>query len=157
MLQRQIFTQTISCSASEVYRFMLGLDEKSTYESWTRLFQPTSTYEGAWEKGSKILFTAFENGKRHGMVSMVKELIPHAFVEIHHIGLIDGDQEIYEGGEIEKWKNSLEHYTFQEENKNTLLTLEILVPEDFIPYFNDTYPESLKLLKDLCEAYYKKA
>jgi hypothetical protein len=157
MLQKQTFSQTITCSAHEAYRFMLGLDNKETYESWTRIFQPTSTFEGVWEKGSKILFTACENGKRHGMVSTVKELIPNAYVEIHHIGLIDGDQEIYEGEEYEKWRNSLEHYTFQEENNKTLLTLEILVPEDYIPYFNGTYPESLKLLKDLCEDYYKKS
>ncbi len=50
------FNVNINAPASKVYDCMLGINNKITYEQWTALFNPTSTYEGTWNKGSKILF-----------------------------------------------------------------------------------------------------
>ena len=47
------FTLEIKASVAKVFDYMLGLSDKSTYEQWTALFNPTSTYEGSWNKGSK--------------------------------------------------------------------------------------------------------
>ena len=52
------FKVSINAAVTKVYDFMLGMNSKSTYEQWTSLFNPTSSYEGSWEKGSKILFVA---------------------------------------------------------------------------------------------------
>ncbi len=52
------FKKEIKAPAQKVYETMLGLNDKSTYEQWTSAFNPTSTFEGTWEKGSKILFVA---------------------------------------------------------------------------------------------------
>ena len=41
------FTIEIKASAVQVFDFMLGLSDNSTYEHWTALFNPTSTYEGS--------------------------------------------------------------------------------------------------------------
>ena len=68
---------------AKVYETMLGLNNKSTYEYWTAEFNPTSTYEGNWEKGSKILFVGVdENGKKGGMVSEIEEHKPASFISI---------------------------------------------------------------------------
>ena len=70
---------------------MLGLSKKSTYEQWTALFNPTSTYEGNWEKGSKILFIGFdETGQKGGMVSEVIANIKNSFVSVKHYGIVKG-------------------------------------------------------------------
>ena len=46
------FKIAISAPLSVVYDKMLGLSSKKNYEQWTALFNPTSTYEGNWKKGS---------------------------------------------------------------------------------------------------------
>ena len=64
------FSIDIHASSEKVYRTMLGLDEKTTYETWTAEFNPTSTYRGSWKKDEKIQFIGTaENGEQGGMIS----------------------------------------------------------------------------------------
>ncbi|SFB76174.1 Activator of Hsp90 ATPase homolog 1-like protein [Flagellimonas taeanensis] len=146
------FKKDINASAERVYNTMLGLDHIETYEQWTSEFNPTSTYEGSWEKGSKIYFVGTdENGKKGGMVSEIADNVPSQFVSIHHYGILDGDQEITEGPEVEKWAGSLENYSFREHNGVTTVAVEIDVTEDYLEYFNTTWPKALDKLKELAE------
>jgi len=131
---------------------MLGISNKSTYEQWTSLFNPTSTYEGSWNKGSKILFVGVdENGKKGGMVSEIAENTPNRFVSIRHYGVLKDDKEITEGPDVEKWANGFENYTFEEHNGITTLTVDLDTTEDFVDYMNETYPKALDKLKEVCE------
>jgi len=58
---------------------------KTLHPTFTAAFNPTSSYEGTWQKGSKIYFTGTdENGKRGGMISEIAEYIPNQFVSIRH-------------------------------------------------------------------------
>ena len=146
------FRVSINAPANKVYGFMLGIKSKSTYEQWTSLFNPTSTYEGNWEKGSKILFIGVdENGEKGGMVSKIVENITNQFVSIQHYGLLKADNEITEGPEVEKWANGFENYTFEENNGTTTVTVDLDTIEDFLDYMNQTYPKALDKLKELCE------
>jgi len=146
------FKVCINGSVSKIYDFMLGISCKSTYEQWTALFNPTSTYEGNWDKGNKILFIGVDdNGEKGGMVSRIVDNIPDQFVSIQHYGLYKGDMEITEGLEVEKWANGFENYTFEESNGITLVTVDIDTSEDFVDFMNQTYPKALEKLKDLCE------
>jgi len=98
------FKKDINAPAKTVYETMLGLKDIKTYEQWTAEFNPTSTYEGNWEKGSKILFVGTDkNGKRGGMISEIADHIPNQFVSIRHYGMIDGEKEITEGPDVEAW------------------------------------------------------
>jgi hypothetical protein len=98
------FKVSINAPVTMVYDFMLGINTKSTYEQWTSLFNPTSTYEGSWDKGNKILFIGIdEKGEKGGMVSKIAENILNRFVSIQHYGLLKADKEITEGPEVEKW------------------------------------------------------
>ena len=45
------FKVSINAPVTKIYDFMLGTNSKSTYEQWTSLFNPTSTYEGSWGEG----------------------------------------------------------------------------------------------------------
>ncbi|RIV73757.1 SRPBCC family protein [Flagellimonas aequoris] len=146
------YKKDIKASAEKVYNTMLGMDTIETYEQWTSEFNPTSTYEGSWEKGSKIYFVGTdENGKRGGMVSEIADNVPFQFVSIRHYGILDGDTEITEGPEVEKWAGSLENYTLQEHNGVTTLTVETDVANDYLDYFNTTWPKALNKLKELAE------
>jgi hypothetical protein len=146
------FKVTISAPVTRVYDCMLGISTKATYEQWTALFNPTSTYEGDWKKGSKILFVGVdEKGEKGGMVSRIAENIPNRFVSIQHYGLVKGDKEITEGPEVEKWANGFENYTFEEQNGVTTVIVDLDTTEDFSDYMNETYPKALEKLKEICE------
>jgi hypothetical protein len=146
------FKISINAPVSKVYNLMLGISSKSTYEQWTALFNPTSTYEGSWNKGNKILFIGVdEKGEKGGMVSRIVENIPNQFVSIQHIGLLKADKEITEGPEVEKWANGFENYTFKENNGTTTVTVDLDTTEEFLDYMNETYPKALDKLKELCE------
>ena len=155
------FKVSINTPVTSIYDFMLGINNKSTYEQWASVFNPTSTYEGSWDKGNKILFIGVdENGEKGGMVSRIAENIPNRFVSIQHYGLLKADKEITEGPEVEKWANGFENYTFEENNSHsddpvgrgtTTVTVDLDSPEDFEGYMNLTYPKALDKLKELCE------
>ena len=146
------FKVSINAPVTKVYDIMLGTGSKSTYEQWTSLFNPTSTYEGNWDKGTKILFVGVdEKGEKGGMVSRIVDNIPNRFVSVQHYGLLKGDEEITEGPEVEKWANGFENYTFEENNGTTTVTVDLDTIEDFLDYMNQTYPKALDKLKELCE------
>lgn len=146
------FKTDINATAQKVYETMLGLKDKSTYEFWTSAFNPTSTYEGSWEKGSKIYFVGVdENGKRGGMVSEIVENLPSKFISIRHFGFLDGDVEVTTGEQVEKWAGGHENYSFQESNELTSVTVEMDVIDEYLDYFNNTYPKALDKLKEICE------
>jgi len=146
------FKVAINAPAAKVYDLMLGITSKSTYEQWTSSFNPTSTYEGSWEKGGKILFIGVdEKGEKGGMVSRIAENTANQFVSTQHYGLISGDKEIIEGPDVEKWANGFENYTFEENNGTTTVIVDLDTTEDFVEYMNENYPKALQKLKEICE------
>ena len=146
------FRVSIHAPVTKVYDLMLGIKSRSTYEQWTSLFNATSTYEGSWEKGNKILFIGVdEKGEKGGMVSRIAENIPNRFVSIQHYGLVKADKEITDGPEVEKWANGSENYTFEENHGTTTVTVDLDTTEDLLDFMNETYPKALDKLKELCE------
>ncbi len=137
---------------SIVYESMLGLKKKSTYEEWTSLFSPTSTYEGNWDVGSKILFVSVDDkGERGGMISKILENRVNEFVSIQHYGILKSGEEITEGPEVEEWSGGLENYNFEERDGMTVVSIQIDAVEEFEGYMNQTYPNALQILKEICE------
>ena len=131
---------------------MLGLSDITTYEQWTSIFNPTSTYDGSWEKGSKIKFVGVgENGKRSGMVSRIAEHIPNEFVSIEHYGIFEDDVEITEGPQVESWAGGQENYTYQSDGDATKITVEVDVTDDHATWFDENYPLALEKLKEVIE------
>jgi len=151
-MQKLQFKKEINASAQKVYEAMLGLKDKATYEYWAATFNPTSTYEGNWDKGSKILFVGTdENGKKGGMISEIVAHEPAQFISIRHYGFLDGDTKITTGEAVEKWAGGHENYTFQENNGITTITVEMDVIDEYLDYFNSTYPKALDKLKEISE------
>jgi hypothetical protein len=146
------FKISIKAPAGKVWDKMLGISNKSSYEQWTALFNPTSTYEGSWNKGSKMHFIGTdEKGEKGGMVSEISDNIQHRFISIRHYGLIKSNVEITEGPEVEKWANGFENYSFEENDGTTVVTVDLDTTEDFMDYMNQTYPKALAKLKEVCE------
>ena len=85
------------------------------------------------------------------MISRIADHIPNRFVSIQHYGLVQGDKEVTEGPDVEKWANGFENYSFEENNGITTVTVDLDTTEEFIDYMNENYPKSLEKLKELSE------
>lgn len=143
------FEITINADVHTVYSVML--DEKY-YSEWTSIFNPTSRFEGSWEKGSKILFIGEDqDGGAGGMVSRIKENLRDKIVTIEHYGIFKNGEEIITGPEVEKWAGSIEEYSFKEETGRTILTVEMKGLMEYRSYFEEHWPKALIKLKTMCE------
>jgi hypothetical protein len=148
-MKKTTYQIEIAASAAKVSETMI---DKSSYEKWTSAFNPSSTFEGNWEKGSKILFVGIdEEGKKGGMVAEIADHIPHQFISIRHRGLLEGENEITEGPAVEGWAGALENYSFKEENGKTTVVVEVDTNENYLDYFDQTWPKALAKLKEICE------
>ncbi len=85
------------------------------------------------------------------MIAEIAENIPNKFVSIRSYGILKGETEITTGEEVEKWAGGLENYSFEERNEITTVTVEIDIIEEYMDYFNTTYPKALSKLKELLE------
>lgn len=152
-MEKLRFTISINAPILSVYDSMLGLSDKKSYENWVSIFSPTSTYEGSWEKGSKIYFTAVDaSGKKGGMVSEIAENISPKFISIEHKGFLVDGKEILSGEEIDKWAGCHENYSFTENNGATDVVVEMDSINEYVDYFQKHYPQALQKLKDFCES-----
>jgi hypothetical protein len=142
----------IHCTPVKVHNIMLGLDEKRTYELWTAVFNPTSTFEGSWNKGEKILFVGTgEDGQKAGMVARIEENVSGKLVSILHYGVLQNGVEITDGPDVEKWAGAHENYYFEESGAGTFVKVEVDTVEEYADYFNSKWPDALKVLKAMCE------
>ena len=151
-MKRLQYNISINKPVANVYDCMLGLSDKSTYEDWTSIFSPTSTYEGNWDTGSKMLFTSLDDkGKKAGMVSRILENRQNEYVSIEHYGMLKGGEEITSGPEVDPWAGGLENYHFKEEGGMTIVSIEIDAAAEHEEYMDKLYPNSLQKLKEVCE------
>ena len=144
------FDISINSKIEKVYKTMI---DKKHFSEWTAPFNPHSYFDGSWEKGSKILFLgADKEGNLGGMVSRIKENIPNKYISIEHLGIVQNDQEITSGPDVDDWAGALENYTFTEENGKTIVMVDMDANEEFKSYFFETWPKALNKLKTICEA-----
>lgn len=142
----------INASPEKVYDTMLGLSDKKTYEDWTALFEPSSTYEGSWDEGEKILFTSNANSdEKSGMVARIEKNDPAKFVSILHYGMLEKGQEITEGPKVEGWDNAHENYWFEPTNNGTKVKVEVDTKDEYVSFFDEVWPKALGKLKEISE------
>lgn len=140
---------TINAGTKKVWDTML---EDRTYRVWTKPFREGSYYEGNWTKGSEMRFLApTDDGGEAGMVSRIRENIPHQFLSIEHRGLIINGVVDTTSEEVNKWSSAFENYTFTESGGRTEVKVAMHVVEEYKAMFDEIWPQALNALKALCE------
>jgi hypothetical protein len=119
----------------------------------TKVFNPTSYFEGSWEEGSIINFFGIEKdgGTISGMHSRIKENRLHEFISIEHLGFISGGVIDTKSEEVKKWTPAFENYTFTEVPGGTEVTVDMDIEESHKEMFEEIWPQALQKLKELSE------
>lgn len=140
----------IEAPREKVWNTMLG---KGTYEEWTKAFNATSHFEGDWSEGSKMLFIGTdENGANEGgMVSRVAKNMPHEYLSIEHLGILENGIEDTTSDKAKTWVPAFENYTFAEKDGGTELTVDMDIDEDNREPFEVMWGKALERLKKLAE------
>ncbi len=152
-MEKTQFSIVINAPKEKVWKTML---DKDTYEKWTDVFMPGSSYVGDWSEGSKILFLApVESEKMSGMVSRIKDRRQYEFISLETIGLVHNGEEDTTSEEAKEWAGSLENYTFKDVDGKTELRIDLSSDMDFnkemLEMSEKIWPKALDKLKELAE------
>ena len=150
MKETMHFEITINAPVKKVWDTMFA---QETYRQWTAAFEPTSYYEGSWEKGSKMKFLGAGGS---GMISQIVENIPYKFISTEHLGEIKDGVEDTTSEAVKKWLPAFENYTFTDNGDSTLLQIDMEMgsseeSKQMKEMFEGMWPKALLLLKEVCE------
>ena len=146
-MQTLHFEIHFNATASQVWH---GLFDTENYKLWTHIFHEGSYYKTqSFSKGSKIHFL-IPTGD--GMFSVIDEIEINRLMIFRHLGTVKNFEEQPIDDSAQSWCNSLERYYLTEQGNQTKLEVVLDAVEEFIPYFNNTFPVALQKLKDLVES-----
>jgi hypothetical protein len=122
-----------------------------TYEQWTSIFDPSSTYIGNFDKGSEIKNTSKDN--KGGMVGIVTENTPYDLVAIQYTGVMANGSYDLDENYNEVIKGVREDYTFTKlSDTQTKLHIKTVTLLEWSDFLESTWPQALEKLKSMCEA-----
>lgn len=144
------FEIEINESTQKVWDTMLTLE---TYKKWTSAFDPSSYYEGTWEKWSEIHFLWSD---WNGMLSKIAECTLYKFISIKHLWMLVNGVADTTSDNVLSWIPSYENYTFTDKGSKTLLEVDLELPstpegKEMKEMFEWMWPNALAKLKELCE------
>jgi uncharacterized protein YndB with AHSA1/START domain len=135
------FTIEINASKEKVWD---ALWNDQNYRNWTSVFHEGSHYKSDLHEGSEIFFLGPE---KSGMYAKIEKLVPNEKMYFLHLGEYkDGEKQEGTFGE-----EAIEQYDLVEKDGKTELTVTMNVPEDYIPYFAETFPKALGKVKEMVE------
>lgn len=149
-MKKLSFTEIIYAQPKYVHKVMLAPD---SYKIWTKPFSETSDYKGDWSEGSTVYFTSENEHGTSGIISEIEENKIGESIKMRHIGMLENGREIYEGPEIDSWKNAEEIYKFDNIEGHTRLTCSVQIDEniDSETEMRHMWLNALRSLKEICE------
>ncbi|NCI49008.1 SRPBCC domain-containing protein [Sediminibacterium roseum] len=142
------FKITINATKEKVWD---ALFSDASYREWTAAFAEGSRAETDWKQGSKAYFT---DGNNSGMVSEIEVSRPYEFLSIKHLGILKDGVEDLTSEETLQWAGAHENYTLRDAGGKTELLIDLEskgMKQEFIDYFNGTWPVALEKLKAIAE------
>jgi len=143
--EKLTYSITIAASREKVWH---ALFDDESFRKWSSQFAEGSHYVGDWSEGNEIRFLVEGND---GMVSVIDRNRPNEFMSIRHIGYIRAGVEDMDSEEVKSWTPAYENYTLKEVDDGTHLTVETDTFNDFVEYFNETWPKALVVVKETAE------
>jgi hypothetical protein len=143
--RRLHYRTTIAAPVPTVWRL---LTDRETYRRWTAPFADGSDFQGSWEQGAKIRFTAPSGD---GMLAEIAENREHEYLSIRHLGMIQNGVEDTTSDAVRAWAPAYENYTFTAVPEGTRLEVELDVSEEWAGHMDAAWPKALAVLKAISE------
>lgn len=125
------------------------LTDAEKYTQWVKAFSPNSYADGEWKQGTYIKFLDPDMG---GTKAFIEELESNEHILMRHVSMIDKKGEESTDGEMaSNWVGTTEEYTLTENDGVTSLKIEIKTHRDFVQMFESSWPNALKLIKELSD------
>lgn len=139
------FKTDIHAPAQKVWEVLWG---KTTYNQWTKYFNPDSQMQSDWEVGGKTLFV---DGSGNGMISTIQsKKEPHEII-FKHLGIIENGIEDTTSDKVKSRAGVLEKYYLTEQNDTTSLKVTVDAEEEFEQMLQDGFTKGLQVVKELAE------
>lgn len=144
-MEKKEYKAFIKAPRERVWDILWG---DTSYNKWTSAFSEGSRAETDWQEGSKVYFL---NGNNEGMVAIIQKKVPNEYMSFKHVGMINKGVEDLESEEVQKWAGATENYTLKNNNGSTELIVDMDIQENYLDYFDETWPKAMDKLKNLAE------
>ncbi|MEL7506493.1 MAG: SRPBCC domain-containing protein [Cyanobacteria bacterium J06554_1] len=146
MMERLTYEVQIQAPKTSVWSTLIDAER---YSQWIKAFSPNSYTDGEWKQGTYIKFLDPDMG---GTKAFVEALEPNEHILVRHVSVISkAGEESTDGEMASKWVGTTEEYRLTENDNMTSLLIEIKTHSEFVPMFDSSWPEALKLIKELSE------
>jgi uncharacterized protein YndB with AHSA1/START domain len=142
------FSIEINASPEKVW---FALWDDYHYRSWTGVFCEGSYMVTGWKEGDKVHFLS-PGGD--GMFSLLEINEPCKNMHFRHIGAIKNFEEQPDDEETKIWTGAREYYSLsikESPRLTTVLSVLMDIEDTYLPYFVETFPKGLALVKQNAE------
>jgi uncharacterized protein YndB with AHSA1/START domain len=140
-MQQLTFSVHINATPQAVWNTLWN---DTTYRQWTAVFNEGSHAISTWQEGDRIDFLGPDGSGMYATI--VKKDTPNTISFLHQ-GEIKNQQEIPFANQ-----DGYETYILETIDNQTKLTANMNMPDEFVTYFNGTFPKALQTVKQLAEA-----
>ena len=144
-MEKKQFKVLIDASPEAVWK---TLWDDQSYRQWTSVFYEGTHAVTDWKEGSKVLFLSPQG---EGMVAYIEKKDPNRFMSFRHVGTVKNGVEDLDSEETKKWAGAHENYTLNKVGDKTELVVDMDVSDEFLSYFEETFPKALQKVKELSE------
>lgn len=115
---------------------------KAEYKEWTRVFNPSSDYDGVLGLGEEIFFKDADN---NGMLSKVSKYEVNKVIEFSYLASVeDGVKTEFED------RSNFERYTFTSlQDEMVMIDVDLNIPDEYLEMFEDMWAQAIVLIQDL--------
>ncbi len=115
---------------------------KAEYKEWTRVFNPSSDYDGILGLGEEIFFKDADN---NGMLSKVSKYEVNKVIEFSYLASVE------EGVKTEfEDRSNFERYTFTSlQDEMVMIDVDLNIPDEYLEMFEDMWAQAIVLIQDL--------
>ncbi|WOO88248.1 hypothetical protein R2F61_04800 [Mollicutes bacterium LVI A0078] len=115
---------------------------KAEYKEWTRVFNPSSDYDGILGLGEEIFLKDAEN---NGMLSKVSKYEVNKVIEFSYLASVeDGVKTEFED------RSNFERYTFTSlQDEMVMIDVDLNIPDEYLEMFEDMWAQAIVLIQDL--------
>ena len=125
--------------------------EKESYEQWTSIFLPGSTFEGEWRKGSEIRFLGPADASgASGLLARVSECEYPKFISLDILAEVRDGKVM---NAAEPWQGAYERYRLHPiSDELTRFELDMMTFEEHYDAMSEGWDNALEILSELAQA-----